>query len=944
MNKVKEKILTTFPDLNDQQKKAIFETEGPLLIIAGPGTGKTLVLVLRTAYLILSEKAEPSEIILTTFTEKASFELRDRISESARKLEIKASLHELKIGTIHSLCDFFISKYVAYTPLKKNYVILDDLTQQLFLYEKFEEIIGNKFIEKWKSKWERIKRIIPYLNKITEELIDIEKLKSGNTFHKKLAEAYLSYRDKLFENNKIDFPHLQKIFLDLLLNKEIYLKIKQKIKYIMIDEYQDTNYIQEKIALRLSHPDYNLCVVGDEDQSLYRFRGATVRNILEFPKHFDDCQIIKLEKNYRSHPKIISAYSNFINSVNWCDENEIYYRYPDKKVIPAETTESPEYPAIFCIWGADEKDEADRIANLIDFLKKNRTIKDYSDVAILLKSVRLNHSGHYINAFKKHNIPYFCPRAKAYFENEEIKLLLACYAVIFGFYGKDLNKYDEKKYIEEGIQHLGKYLNTPLKDYLRRKAEQILLLNEGDTLDLTISDYFFQILAYKPFSDFLKDENKARNFSIFSQLLNAFQVYYHISIVTFKNKDVIKYLLFNSFFNFLIKGGMDEYEDPDNPIPKGFVQLMTIHQSKGLEFPVVIVGSLHKIFQAQKQIDRDLSEYYPRGKFEPENRITEFDRTRHFYVAFSRAQKLLVLTTPKKPKEYFVPIWEGLEQWPYVKKELLKAQNFKSKPPFIPKKSYSLSSHINIYETCPLQYLFYREYKFQPSRAGQILFGILVHQTIEDIHRLVLDGKKKEIDEIKIEELFEENYESLLATGLRPLAKTPKESALKQVITYFRQNQDLLERIVETEVDVSVEKEDYIIVGKVDLLLGKDDKLEILDFKTQPRPDYGDPLIEKYRKQLCHYAYIIRERYGKMPERLYIYWTPEERRKDALMELNYNENLIDEAGLYFDNVVKKIRERKFEVKIKPDVNKVCKDCDFRFYCSRQGIIKFKGGW
>lgn len=944
MSDFKKKMLEIFPDLNEQQKKVIFETEGPLLVIAGPGTGKTLVLVLRTVFIILSGKATPSEIILTTFTEKAAFELRDRISEVTRRLGIRIPLHELSIGTIHSLCDSFISKNITSTPLQKNHIILDNLTQQLFIYEHFEEIIGEKFADRWKGKWETIRRIIPYFNKITEELIDSQKLKSGDLFQQKLAESFYLYRKKLFENNRVDFPHLQKIFLDLLYDKEVFPKIKEKVKYIMIDEYQDTNYIQERIALRLSEPSYNLCVVGDEDQSLYRFRGATVRNILEFPKHFNNCKIVNLKINYRSHPKIISAYNNFISSVNWNEKNNNYYRYPDKEVLPAETTESPEYPAVFCVWGRDEKDEAERVADIINFLKKNDIIKDYSDVAILLKSVRMDHSGHYINAFKRHNIPYFCPRAKTYFENEEIKLLLACYAIIFRFYGTYLNQYKERKYIEDGIRELGKFRNTPLSNYLKRKAEQISSLKKGESLDLTVSDYFYQMLAYRPFSDFLKDENKARNLSIFSQLLSAFQLYYHISIVTFSDKEHIKHYLFNSFFNFLIKGGMDEYEDRDNPIPKGYVQIMTIHQSKGLEFPVVIVGSLHKTFQAQKQVDNDLSAFYPRGNFEPEDKITEFDRTRHFYVAFSRAQKLLVLTAPEKPKDYFTPIWEGLDQWPYVKKELLKSQRFKSKPPFIPKKSFSLSSHIDIYETCPQQYLFYKEYNFQPSRAGQILFGTLVHQTIEDIHRMFLTEKKGEINENKIEDLFENNYKSLLATGLRPLDKTPKESALKQVITYFKQNQDLLERILETEVDVSVEKDDYIIVGKIDLLLGKDEKLELLDFKTQPRPDYGDPLIERYKKQLCLYAYIIKERHNKMPERLYIYWTSEEKRKDALMEIEYDENLIEEAGLHFDNVVRKIKERDFDVKIKPDVNKVCKDCDFRFYCAEQGIIRFKGGF
>ena len=121
----------------------------------------------------------------------------------------------------------------------------------------------------------------------------------------------------MFSNNRVDFSHLQKIFLDLLKDPKIYAKIKGKTKYLMVDEYQDTNYIQEQIILTLGEPDNNICVVGDEDQSLYRFRGATVRNILEFPKHFRECKVIKLLTNYRSHPKIITAYNNFINSIDW---------------------------------------------------------------------------------------------------------------------------------------------------------------------------------------------------------------------------------------------------------------------------------------------------------------------------------------------------------------------------------------------------------------------------------------------------------------------------------------------------------------------------------------------------------------------------------------------------------------------------------------------------
>ncbi|SDD08756.1 DNA helicase-2 / ATP-dependent DNA helicase PcrA [Desulfurella multipotens] len=930
-----EEIKGVIPSLNEDQIEAITTTDGPVLIIAGPGTGKTLTLVARTLYLLVSGKAQPEEIMLTTFTEKAAYELRDRVSQLARKINYQGQVHLLKMGTIHSLCNEYIMKFLSYTILQKGYSVLDELTQVFFVYENFDEIItprDGKFLGRWSNKWNAIKEIIPYLNKIIEEIIDISQLEnSGDEFLGVLSACYKAYCKKLFESNRVDFSHLQKIFYELLNNNEIYQKIKSKIRYIMVDEYQDTNYIQEQIILKLATPENNVCVVGDEDQSLYRFRGATVRNILEFPKHFNNCKQIKLTVNYRSHKKIIERYNKFITSINWDG-----FRYP-KEIKPDSNAIFPEYPAVFCIWGKNEEDEAKRVVQLIKFLKSEKIIEDWSDVAILLKSVKPEHSSHYIQTLKENNIPYFSPRAKVYFENIEVKLLLACYSIIFGFYGDILKNSSIREYIEEAIKLLGEVISSTLKDYIKRKVQQIEKLKE-DSLDLTILDYFYQLLAYQPFSSFLNDKNKAYNLSIFSKLISVFQYYYNISVVTSKNKEFIKYHLFGSFFNFLIQAGIDEYEDPYNPIPKGFVQIMTIHQAKGLEFPVVIVGSLHKRFAVQKQVDRDLLPFSKRGTFETERQMTEFDRLRHYYVAFSRAQKLLVLTTPEKPQDWFSPIWEELGQYPYVEKETLKAQKFNSKPQFIPKKSYSLSQ-INVYQTCPQQYLFYKEYDFQPSRSAQVLFGSLVHHTIEDIHRAVLD--KKDFTTSDIENWLEQNYKALLLSGLRPISQTQKEVALKQVINYFKQNQDILERISETEVDVSVEKEDYIITGKIDLLTSKDGKFEILDFKTPPKQENNSELIDRYFKQLCLYGYILKERYGKPVEKMYIYWTSEERRKDALMEMRYSEKDVEEAGRYFDEVVRKIKEENFKVSIPPDTEKVCRECDFRFYCSQNGIIKFK---
>jgi len=943
MKALQQKFIEAFDIGSDIEKqKAVFETDGPTLIIAGPGTGKTYTLILRTLYLILLGKAKPSEIVLTTFTEKSSYELRDRLSLFSKRLGEKLGLHELITGTIHGICDSFNLKYIKQTPLKKNYTVLDDLTCSLFINEHFEEIIeqfhdGERYFGRWKGKWDTIGRIKGFYDKITEELINPDNLiNSQDDFLIQLGESYRIYRNLLFENNRVDFAFQQRIFYDLLQVKSTHDKIASTIKYMLIDEYQDTNYIQEQIALSLVKPHNNLTVVGDEDQALYRFRGATVRNILEFESHFSKCRRIKLLENFRSHEAIIAHYNKFMQEIDWSNpKGTVQFRYPDKKVVPARYTVSPEYPAVFCIWTDSIAHEAARFADMVDYLLKNKVINDPSDVALLLRSVKLEHSEPFITALNLKNIKAFCPRAKAYFENEEIKLLIACYALIFDFVGNDLDNYNHKEVIHDGIQQLGKYADKPLGAYLRRMNENINALQKGESLDDIPSDFPFQMFAYSPFSEYLKDENAARNLSQFSSLISSFMTYYHLSIITEKNKVALKYRLFNSFFNLLLNSGQNEYEDENNPIPKGYVQIMTIHQSKGLEFPVVVVSSLDKQYSVNKQTDRFLSPFYQREVFEPEKRITQFDHARLFYVAFSRPQKLLVLSSSSEPKNIFSNVWEGLDQWPHVKKETLKAQRFQSKDPYIPKKSLSLTSHINVYETCPRQYLFFKEYEFTPSRTGQVLFGTLVHETIENLHRRILDSEKVNEQIISVD--FENNYKALLSNGYRPLGIQPKEGALRHVINYFQKNKDLLDRVIETEIDVSYEKDDYIINGKVDLLLGKDDKLEVLDFKSQQKPDSKDSIIEKYGYQLHVYAHILKERYNKDPERLYLYWTAEEHRKDALMEIDYDEKLVEEAGKHFDSVAKCIINKEFDIQNMPDKSKVCKECDFKHYCRVENI-------
>jgi DNA helicase-2/ATP-dependent DNA helicase PcrA len=941
-------IVENFPSLNDVQRDIVGYLDGPLLVIAGPGSGKTFSIVLRTLNLLLLEKAFPKQIVLCTFTEKAAFEMRDRLAAAARKVGYRGDLSELTVSTIHSLCNRILTQHRHRTALGHNYDTLDELTQLLFIFEHFDEIAGpaenGLFLRRWKTRWSAIEGARAYFDKITEELVEPERLSAAtDPFLRGIGEAYSRYEHALIDANRTDFAHLQRLVFDLLQDVAMADAVTRDLRYILVDEYQDTNFLQEQLLLKLTENNRNLCVVGDEDQSLYRFRGATVRNILEFPQRIPGCCTLKLTTNYRSHRDIVERYDRWMASADWSNRKGASFRY-DKMIHADPASVYPPYPAVIAIWGQDRRDEAARFSDLVAYLKANGVIADYSQVALLLHSVREDHSGPYLTALAVKGIPAFCPRARAYFEVPEVRDLVACFAVIFGWHGDGRGQVagavaELATYVDDAIVQLGRRFGTPhpLALALTQWITDIASLQEEEALDLRPADYLYHLLALEPFRGVVSIETAARNLAIFSQLLNVFQTYYHYTVITHRNREFLRLHFFNSFLRLLYEGGINEYEDPDQPLPKGYVQVLTIHQAKGLEFPVVVVGSLSNQLASPKQIDRDLGPFYHRSPFEPESRITLFDRMRLHYVAFSRPQKVLVLTAHEPPKDHFAPIWQGLPQWPYVQKELLAAQRFEVHERMAVKKTYSFTGDLKIYETCPRQYQFFRAYDFTPSRSAVIFFGLLVHQTIEEIHRIALDGKLDTLDEPRIRELFDRTFRFLCLSDVRPIGDAARESAFAQVMNYFRQNRDQMNRVIQTEVDVSLEKESYILAGKVDLLLGGDGKLELLDFKTSPRPKDSPELIAAYERQLCTYAHILERRHGRRVDRLLLYWTSEPRKEDALMVLPYDPARVEKAGQHFDNTVHRIQAQEFAITMPPEAA-ICKECDLRMLCRSEGII------
>ncbi len=937
-----------YPELVESQREVVGHLDGPLLVIAGPGSGKTFSIVLRALNLLLLNKAEPKEIVLCTFTEKAAFEMRDRLAAAARKVQYGGDLSELTVSTIHGFCDRVLSQHRHRTDLGHNYETLDELTQLLFIFEHFNEIVGpsvnGRFLNHWTTRWTAIEGARGYFDKITEELVDPCRLTaSDDPFVAAIGTAYQRYEQALLAANRVDFAHLQRHVYELLEQNADAGAVAPDVHYLLVDEYQDTNYIQEQLLLKLAKPGNNLCVVGDEDQSIYRFRGATVRNILEFAQRVPDCRIARLTTNYRSNRAIVERYDHWMTSSDWSNLAGGSFRH-DKTIVADPQGQHPDYPSVISIWGRDRRDEADRFADLVEFLKENEVIKDYSQVALLLHSVRLGQSGPYTQALESKGIPAFCPRARVFFDIPEIRDLVACFAVLFGWYGDRRGELagalrNLAKYVDEAIVELSKRFASPhpLAGELQRWTDEIAALQDGETLDQRPADYFYRLLAFEPFRQAIQNENTARNFAIFSELLNVFQSYYHYSVITYRNREYIRFHFFNSFLRFLYAGGINEYEDPEQRFPWGHVQVMTIHQAKGLEFPVVVVGSLSTSLRSPKQIDRNLEPFYHRPPFEPEDRITLFDRMRLHYVAFSRPQKMLVLTSAEQPKNHFASIWQGLPQWPYVPRELLAAQSFEPHERMPVKKTYSFTGDLKVYETCPRQYQFFREYDFTPSRSAEMYFGLLVHQTIEEIHRFALDGQLHTLDEERIQGLFERTFRFLHLSGRRPIGDKAKELAFTQVINYFRQNQDAMNRIIETEVDVSLEKDRYILTGKVDLLIGGDGKLELLDFKTSPRPTNSSELISAYERQLCTYAHILEQRHGKHVDRLLLYWTAEEQKDQALMVLPYRPESVENAGRHFDETVNRIQTGQFAVKRPPEA-KICQECDLRMLCHSEGVI------
>lgn len=953
---------------NPQQLEAILATEGPVLIIAGPGSGKTFTLVERVVYLITQKGVAPESLFVVTFTDKAARELTTRISNRLAELRIKFNLNEMYLGTFHSICLRLLEDNREFTRLKRSFTLFDQFDQQYFLYQRireFRELPGAELVmgEEQTGRWGQSENLLKWINKVSEEALDVATLESAPDVEvRALAACFRKYQELLNENNSLDFSGIQFEALRLLETQpEVLAKLRDRFSYLMVDEYQDTNTIQEKILILLTGQRRNLCVVGDDDQGLYRFRGATIRNILEFPALFGEgeCKRVTLSVNYRSHPDIIRFYSEWMQEQTWEDGTRTF-RFA-KQIVPRDA-DFPEVPTALRLAATDSKNDTSNwhaeVLAFLNGLKASGKLTDWNQVAFLFRSVKNERVVVLARFLELHGVPVFSPRSNMFFDREEIRLVIGALIFLFPQFPKlrqwaegvhlDIWDYYDHRCFAAFVNELRKPENKPLLDWARPLAKRHAALSQNT--DYAFSGLFYQLLQFPLFARSLSEDalqgvdkgRAARNLATFSKLLTKFEYLHYVNVLNpeFLERN-IRYL-FNQFLRFLKDGGIGEYEDESEYAPKGCVSFLTIHQSKGLEYPVVVCGSLEAVPRKQHTALDELLEdgqYLSKPRFEPLAHIKEFDFRRLFYTAFSRAQNLLVLAAQertgkglaKSPSKYFERLFRESPSWREVDLSVL---SFEAVKQISLKREYSFTSHIAVFENCAEQYRFFKDLEFAPIRESPMLFGTLVHQTIEDIHKAVLRGEERSVNSEGIESWFSANYAMLSKKERVYLAPTTQRAALQHVLRYYEREDGNWDRIKEAEVEISLVKDQYILKGSVDLIRGEHNTVEIIDFKSEKKPDMEKDRdrLKQYQSQLEVYAHLVEERTGQKVSRMHLYYTGEDGGNPYVSFVKDNK-AISKTVARFDDIVSRIERQDYRITARPA--RLCQDCDMRAYCDNK---------
>ncbi len=908
----------TLSSLTNAQKEAIDHFEGPLLIVAGPGAGKTRILVERVFSLVNNKNVDPENILLTTFTVKAADELRARISA-----EVGSKAESIQISTVHSFCRKILEKYSEYHNIGANFDILDNRRQLMFLRSNYEEIGINE---------NRIPQYIDFYNKCGENRIDpevllseIKKTHPQNERFQNLCESYNGYLQLLEENNKIDYSGLQKYTLELLENHpQVLNEIREQYQFILVDEYQDTNPVQDKIFELIANPKCNICVVGDDDQSIYSFRGANIDNFLRFPKKYKDTKIITLKENFRSTANIIGVSEDFIQD----------YRHFDKKISP----ERDDGNEPIMLKSENEQDEAGKIVKLIKLMKEKGIISNYGYVTLLFRSVK-SHAGDIISELKSNQIPFEVRGDGSFLKREEINTMLYLLSYVdppkndkkFRRRWRDwwnisiltnefLDLHPKTKDIIPNIdkEDLCKLTKTSeFKDIginNEKDISKILSLNklrkESLKNNKSLLEMFYDIIKISGYLKWLINEGSNKSDE---KLFNLAK----LSSIIKEYEDLTSKPSVDDFLKFLhdlprnMHYNAEVFEDPCS------VKLMTVHQAKGQEFPVVIICSVAKNkFPIKGRKELELVPIPQNLLMYGDEKFTDEER-RIFYVALSRAQDNLIISTIKTKKAgkiYDSLFTEDMDIEKFSDVNAL-VERCEERDPIKNPTRISYSS-INAYKNCPLMYKLTYFYLFQFISTYKQNYGTILHNCLNRIH---MSMKNKEIiTEDMVDKIVEEYWIQLHKNDADDI-KRKKELNMK-LFKYYESVKDQIKEVLSTEEPFSLFANGMLISGRTDLIYKNfNDETELLDFKARGTAGITETFVEM---QLKVYEYGLNSKYNF--DKLCAYQFEENKKT------YFEPNGVDftEISDEMENICKKIEMEHFE----PLESGLCSQCFFKFCC------------
>jgi DNA helicase-2/ATP-dependent DNA helicase PcrA len=609
-------------NLNKKQQEAVEIKEAPVLVIAGAGSGKTKVLTHRIAYLIFKNKVNPANILAVTFTNKAAQEMKDRVEFLSKDISGSKMIKGLWMGTFHAICARILRQEIETLGYDKNFVIYDK-ADQLSQIRRCLNILN---LDSKKYSPNVISSII---DKAKNNLEDVElfEYNAVSYFKKIIVKIYQQYQKELFENNALDFGDLILLTVKLLRERpEILENYQNKFRYILVDEYQDINLAQYQLIKLLSGKYHNLFVVGDPDQSIYRFRGADLSNILRFEEDFPHSKVIKLEQNYRSTKVILEGATNLIKYNRNRKEKELW-------------TDKKGGEKIRCFEAASALDEAVFVSQEIIQLN-NKEGKDFKDFAILYRTNAQSRA--FEEVFNKQRIPFKVIGGLRFYERKEVKDILAYLRFI----------YDQKdeisflRIINNAKLGIGKITLSKIEDLAKKNDLNFnQALKQGLKVIKISAD---RIEGIKKFTflidEFIEKKNKIKGSELLIKLIQAIDYYKELekegefkaqskienikelilAVQEFEENNVDKSL--SAFLEYVaLITDIDLYKGEED-----VVTVMTLHSAKGLEFPVVfITGFEEGIFPHSRSVNKE-------EELEEERRLC--------YVGMTRAKEKLYLT------------------------------------------------------------------------------------------------------------------------------------------------------------------------------------------------------------------------------------------------------------------------------------------------------------